>query len=82
MSSRPLFIGNKFGGFENRQDWPWPVWFLKALRAALKNLLPNRREGLELAGFEKLSSNSKAFSAEQLRNLLIQLKIKPKFKIC
>jgi hypothetical protein len=36
---------------------------LKLIGAALRNLLPKRSEGFELAGFEKLPANSKAFSA-------------------
>jgi hypothetical protein len=73
-----MFIGNKFSGFENRRDRPWPVWFLKALRAALKNLLSNRREGFQLAGFEKLSANSKASSAETAKELINSVKNKIK----
>jgi hypothetical protein len=44
-----------------------PCWFSKSLGATLRHLLSNRRKGFELAGFEKISANSKAFGAKRLR---------------
>jgi hypothetical protein len=44
---------------------PWQ--FSKALDVTPRNLSSNRSKGFELAGFEKLSENSKAFSSKQLR---------------
>jgi hypothetical protein len=46
-----------------------PCRFSKALGATLKHLLSNRSKGFELAGFEKISANSKAFGAERLRTI-------------
>jgi hypothetical protein len=46
-----------------------PGRFLKALGAALRNMLSNKSKGFELGGFEKLSANSKAFCAKWLRPL-------------
>jgi hypothetical protein len=44
-----------------------PHWFSKALGATPSHLFSNRSIGFELAGFEKLSANSKAFGTKQLR---------------
>jgi hypothetical protein len=44
-----------------------PCRFSKALGATLRHLLSNRSKGFEIAGFEKISENSKAFGAERLR---------------
>jgi hypothetical protein len=44
-----------------------PCRFTKALGANLRHLPPKRRKGFELAGFEKLSTNSNAFGAKWLR---------------
>jgi hypothetical protein len=43
-----------------------PCRFSKALSATLRHLLSNRSKGFEIAGFEKISENSKAFGAERL----------------
>jgi hypothetical protein len=53
-------------GFQNRRDGSGRL--SKALGAAPRNLLSNRSEGFELAGFKKLLANSKAFRAKRLRN--------------
>jgi hypothetical protein len=37
-------------------------WLSKVLGAALRNLLPNKSKGFELAGLEKLFANSIVFS--------------------
>jgi hypothetical protein len=39
-------------------------WLSKALGAAPRNLLSDRRKGFELAGFKKLFANSKAFRSK------------------
>jgi hypothetical protein len=44
-----------------------PCRFSKALGATLKHLLSDRSKGFELASFEKISANSKAFDAKGLR---------------
>jgi hypothetical protein len=44
-----------------------PCRFSKALGATLRHLLSNRSKRFELAGFEKISANSKAFGAKRLR---------------
>jgi hypothetical protein len=44
-----------------------PCWFSKALGTTLRHLPSKRSKGFELADFEKLSSNSKAFGAKWLR---------------
>jgi hypothetical protein len=44
-----------------------PLPFSKALSATLKHLWSYMSKGFELAGFKKLSANSKASSAKQLR---------------
>jgi hypothetical protein len=44
-----------------------PRQFLKAFGATLRHLSSNRSKGFELAGFKKLSANSKAFGAKRLR---------------
>jgi hypothetical protein len=54
--------------------------FSKALGAAPRNLLSKRRKGCELAGFENLFTNSIAFCAKRLRDLLVQNKIKGAIK--
>jgi hypothetical protein len=53
-----------------------PCRFLKALGAAPRHLSSNRSKGFELAGFEKLSANSKAFWCKTAKNLLIQYQVK------
>jgi hypothetical protein len=44
-----------------------PCRFSKALGITLRHLLSNRSKGFELAGFEKILANSKAFGAKRLR---------------
>jgi hypothetical protein len=41
-------------------------WLSKALSAVPRNLLSNRSKGFELAGFQKLFTNSKTFRAKRL----------------
>jgi hypothetical protein len=41
-----------------------PDWFSKALNAALRNMLSNNSKRFELAGFQKLRANYKAFSTK------------------
>jgi hypothetical protein len=41
--------------------------FSKALGATLRHLLSNGSKGFELAGFENISANSKAFGAKRFR---------------
>jgi hypothetical protein len=53
---------------------PWR--FSKPLGATLRHLLSNRSKGFELAGFEKISANSKAFGAKRLRTYQFSLKLK------
>jgi hypothetical protein len=53
-------------GFQNRRVGSG--WLSKALNTAPRNLLSNRSKGFELAGFEKLFANSKAFRAKRLTN--------------
>jgi hypothetical protein len=50
-----------------------PCRFSKALGATLRHLLSNRSKGFELAGFEKISANSKAFGAKRLRTLYFEV---------
>jgi hypothetical protein len=69
LFERELYIENISGGFTTGKINTGQ--FSKSLGAAQRNLLSNRCEGFELAGCEKLTSNSKAFGAEQ-KNLLIQ----------
>jgi hypothetical protein len=57
-----------------------PHWFSKALGATLSHLFSNRSTGFELAGFEKLSANSKAFGAKQLRTFYSSIKLKALLK--
>jgi hypothetical protein len=57
-----------------------PCRFSKALSATLRHLLSNRSKGYELAGFEKISANSKAFGAKQLRTYEFSLKLKALLK--
>jgi hypothetical protein len=67
-------IGKIFVGFQNH-----PVGsgrLSKALGAALRNLLSNRSKGFELAGFEKLFTNSMAFHAKELRIYSFSIKLK------
>jgi hypothetical protein len=52
-------------GFQNRRNCSGRV--SKALGAATRNLLSNRSKGFELAGFKKLSANSKGFRAKRQR---------------
>jgi hypothetical protein len=62
FSKNNYLIVQIFGGFQNR-----PVGsghFSIALGAAPRNLLSNRSKGFELAGFEKLFTNSMAFHAK------------------
>jgi hypothetical protein len=47
-----------------------PCWFSKALGTTLRHLLFNRSKEFELAGFEKISANSKAFGAKRLVELM------------
>ncbi len=45
-----------------------PFRFSKALGATPRHLSSNSSKGFELASFEKLSANSKAFGTKQPRN--------------
>jgi hypothetical protein len=67
-----------FGGFQNRQVGSGQL--SNALGAALRNLLSKRSKGCGLAGFENLFTNSIAFRAKRLRDLLVQYKIKGAIK--
>jgi hypothetical protein len=53
-------------GFQNRRVGSGQL--SKALDTALRNLLSNRSKGFELASFEKLFTNSKAFRAKRQKN--------------
>jgi hypothetical protein len=53
-------------GFQNRRVGSGRL--SKALDTAPRNLLSNRSKGFELAGFERLFANSKAFRAKWLKN--------------
>jgi hypothetical protein len=44
-----------------------PCRISKALGATLRHLLSKGSKGFELAGFEKISANSKPFGAKRLR---------------
>jgi hypothetical protein len=59
--------GTVLSAFQKRIVHRQPTRFLKALSATLRHLSSYRVKGFELAGFEKLSANSKAFGAKQLR---------------
>jgi hypothetical protein len=77
-----IFHGNIFdrfenGGIENGEFGPGQ--FSKALGATSRNLSSNGRKGLELAGYEQLSANSKTFCTKQLRNFLFIIKLKAQF---
>jgi hypothetical protein len=66
----PAFKLGELGlaGFQNRRVGSGRL--SKALDTAPRNLLPesNRSKGFELAGFEKLFANSKAFCAKRQKN--------------
>ncbi len=64
--------------FQNRRADS--VWLWKALGTAPRNLLSKRSKEFELAGFKKLSANSKAFRAKRLRNYEFKIKLKGQFK--
>jgi hypothetical protein len=51
----------------NQKQARMPWQFSKACDVTLRNLSSNRSKGFELAGFEKLSENSKAFGSKQLQ---------------
>jgi hypothetical protein len=59
LSKENCLIGKLSGGFQNRRIGSG--WLSKALGAAPRNLLSNRSKGFELAGFEKVFTNSVAF---------------------
>jgi hypothetical protein len=65
-------------GFQNRLVGSGRL--SKVLGAAPRNLLFNRSKGFELAGFEKLFPNSKAFCAKWLRINQFNIKLKGQFK--
>jgi hypothetical protein len=52
-----------------------PCQFPKTLGATLRRLLSNRSKGFELAGFEKISANSKACGAKRLRTYLFPTRL-------
>jgi hypothetical protein len=54
-----------------------PCRFSKSLGAFLRHLSSNKSKGFELAGFKKLSANSKAFGAKMLGTYLFSIKFKP-----
>jgi hypothetical protein len=61
-------------GFQNRRVGSGRL--SKAIDTAPRNLLSNRSKAFELAGFEKLFANSKAFGAKRLKiiNSIYKLK--------
>jgi hypothetical protein len=62
----PFKIGElALAGFQDRQNGSGQL--SKALGAATRHLLSNRSKGFELAGFKKLSANSKGFRAKRQR---------------
>jgi hypothetical protein len=67
-------IANLFAGFQNRRDWPWPVF--KSSLCNSTHLFSNSSKGFELAGYKKLSANSKAFIAKRLRTYEFSIKYK------
>jgi hypothetical protein len=64
---RELFIGDLLYLPDFKTDKISPCCFSKALGATPIHLSPNRSKGFELAGFEKLSANSKACGEKRLR---------------
>jgi hypothetical protein len=59
-----------------------PCRFSKALGTTQRNLLSYRSKGFELAGFEKITANSKAFGAKRLRTKANQtIPLKPNYNL-